>query len=257
MQLHFLGTGTSSGIPVLGCVCNVCLSKDPRDCRYRCAALLSIGDKRLLIDAGPEIRLSLIKTQVRYLDAILVTHEHFDHVAGLDDFRPFSWHRPLNIYSLQRTLDVIKRQLPYLFDDTPIQLGGGLTQFILNPVEPLRTFSCAGVEVLPISVLHGRLPILGWKIGQLAYLTDVKVLPQETIDAVKGVDTLVISCLRKVPHSTHIGLNEALALIEQIKPRVAYFIHMNHEVKHAVWEKELPEGVFLAHDGLEITIPDN
>ncbi|MGL5722010.1 MAG: MBL fold metallo-hydrolase [Brevinema sp.] len=257
MQLRFLGTGTSSGIPVLGCVCDVCLSKDPRDRRYRCAALLSIGDKRILIDAGPEIRLALIEAQTRYLNAILITHEHFDHVAGLDDFRPFSWHRPLDIYALPRTFEAIKRQLPYLFDDTPLQVGGGLTQFLLHAVEPLHSFTCAGLDILPIAVMHGRLPIVGWKIGRLAYLTDVKVLPQESIDAVKGVDTLVISCLRKTPHSTHIGLEEALNLIKQIKPRVAYFIHMNHEVKHAVWEKELPEGVFLAYDGLEITVPDN
>ncbi|MGL5722382.1 MAG: MBL fold metallo-hydrolase, partial [Brevinema sp.] len=225
MQLRFLGTGTSSGIPVLGCVCDVCLSQDPRDRRYRCAGLLSIGDKRILIDAGPEIRLALIEAQTRYLDGILITHEHFDHVAGLDDFRPFSWHRPLNIYSLSRTLAAIKRQLPYLFDDTPIQVGGGLTQFLLNPVEPLQPFTCVGLEIVPIAVMHGRLPIIGWKIGQLAYLTDVKVLPQESIDAVKGVDTLVISCLRKTPHNTHINLEEALSLIKQIQPRVAYFIH--------------------------------
>ncbi|MGL5253874.1 MAG: MBL fold metallo-hydrolase [Brevinema sp.] len=257
MQLRFLGTGTSSGIPVLGCVCDVCLSNDPRDRRYRCASLLYIDDKRFLIDAGPEIRLSLIEARVQSVDGILITHEHFDHLAGLDDFRPFSWYKPLEVYSLPRTLETIKRQLYYLFDDTPLQVGGGLTQLNLHSVTPLQPIFCAGEEILPIPVMHGQLPIVGWKIRQLAYLTDVKTLPQESIDAIRGVDTLVISCLRKTVHSTHINLEEALHYIEQIKPRVSYLIHMNHEVKHSIWEKELPEGVFLAYDGLEITIPDN
>lgn len=258
MQLRFLGTGTSSGVPVLGCVCKTCLSSDPRNKRFRTSALLCIDGKQILIDAGPEIRLALIRAQVQSLDAVLLTHEHFDHVAGMDDFRPFTWSKPLPVFSHKRTLDKLKQQLPYLFDKTPLQVGGGLAQFLLYPVEAGNPFVCKGIKIVPLSVMHGNLPILGYRINNLAYLTDVKTLPQETIDAVKGVDTLILSCLRETPHITHLNLKEALALLDVIKPKRCYFVHMTHEVNHQEWEnlKKLPPNVFLAYDELIIDIKE-
>lgn len=257
MQLRFLGTGTSSGIPVLGCVCATCLSADPRDRRFRTAAIIYDGDKKILIDAGPEIRLALLAADVRSLDAILLTHEHFDHVAGMDDFRPFTWTKPLPVYALQRTLDILKRQLPYLFDETPIQIGGGLTQFDLHAILPGQPFIAAGRNFTPLGIMHGRLPIIGYQTGGLAYLTDVKTLPPETLEAVRGIDTLVLSCLRETPHSTHLNLEEALPIIDYLKPKNTYLVHMTHEVNHAEWEntKKLPKGVHLAYDGLVVDIP--
>ena len=255
MKLTFLGTGTSSGVPVIGCSCKVCLSSDPKDTRLRCSALLEIGDQVILIDAGPDVRIQLLHHRIQRIDSILITHSHFDHVIGLDELRPFSWHYPMPLYSDIPSFKDIKRVFEYLFNNTNIQIGGGLTQFIPHTIEHYQEFSIEKTQILPLLVMHGRLPITGYKIGELAYLTDVKTLPQKTIDSVKGVHTLVLDCLRLKKHSTHINLEEALALIEQIQPQNTYFIHMNHELSHQEWTDLLPPNVHVAYDNQQLNIP--
>ncbi|MGL5956059.1 MAG: MBL fold metallo-hydrolase [Brevinema sp.] len=255
MKLTFLGTGTSSGVPIIGCSCSVCLSKDPRDNRLRCSALLSIQDQNILIDAGPDIRQQLLKHHIQSLDTVLVTHSHFDHIAGLDELRPFSWYHDLKLFADPKTMSDIKRMFPYIFDQTNIQLGGGLTQFCEDTVSHYQEFSIQGIPILPLLVMHGRLAITGYKIGGLTYLTDVKTLPSETITAIKGTDTLILDCLRLNPHPTHLNLKEALNLMELIQARKTYFIHMDHTLSHQEWEDLIPSHV--AYDGLEIHIPED
>ncbi len=254
MKLTFLGTGTSSGIPIIGCVCSVCLSKNQKDKRQRCATLLQIDDQNILIDGGPDIRNQLIKERIQYLDGVIITHSHFDHVFGLDDLRPFTFNSNIPLYAEECSMKDIKKIFPYIFDQTNLQIGGGLTQFTDILVEPYKEFDIDGTTILPLAVMHGRLPILGYKIGNLAYLTDVKTLPEQTIQAIKGVDTLVLNCLRLRPHPTHLNLEEALAYIEQIQPKHTYFIHMDHDISTKTWEQLLPSHITLAYDGLQITI---
>ena len=255
MKLTFLGTGTSSGVPVIGCTCNVCLSKDPKDTRLRCTALLEIDEERILIDAGPDIRTQLLKHKIQYLSSILITHSHFDHIMGLDELRPFTWHKALDLYADAPSLKDIKRVFSYIFDNTNLQIGGGLTQFNDIVIEHYKDFYTHNILIKPLLVMHGRLPITGYKINNLAYLTDVKTLAPETLQEVQGIDTLVINCLRLRPHSTHIHLEEALDFIQQIQAKKTYFIHMNHELSHQEWSDLLPENVYVAYDDLEITIP--
>ncbi|MGL4676077.1 MAG: MBL fold metallo-hydrolase [Brevinema sp.] len=255
MKLTFLGTGTSSGVPIIGCACSVCLSKDPRDTRLRCVALLSIQNRYILIDAGPDIRQQLLKNRIQSLDAVLVTHSHFDHIAGLDELRPLSWAHHLELFTDSHTMSDIKRMFPYIFDQTNLQLGGGITRFYDHIISHYQEFNLQGISILPLLVMHGRLAITGYKIGGLAYLTDVKTLPLETITAIQGIDTLVLDCLRIAFHPTHINLTEALNLIQLIQPKKTYFIHMDHELSHQEWEELIPGHV--AYDGLEIFIPED
>ncbi|MGL4393765.1 MAG: MBL fold metallo-hydrolase [Brevinema sp.] len=255
MELTFLGTGTSNGVPMLGCSCPVCQSTDPKDTRQRTSALLSIGTKKILFDSGPDIRQQFLQNHITHIDALLMTHEHYDHLIGLDELRPLTWHDKLPIFAEERVISHMKNVFSYLFSD-PIQIGGGLTNINVQEIKATESFFIDEIEILPIRVHHGRLPILGFKIGNLAYLTDVKTLPQESIELLKGVDTLVISCLRERAHETHLNREEMLAYVSEIKPRLTYLIHMEHSMFHEEWLKILPENIIPAYDGLKITIPD-
>ncbi len=254
MKLTFLGTGTSAGIPLIGCQCRVCLSKAPKDKRLRCSALISSGNTRILIDAGPDIRTQLLSQGTQYLNGVLITHSHYDHIFGLDELRPFTIYKNIDIYAESHTMKDIMRVYSYIFDQTNVQIGGGLTQFTPNIIKENQIFKIRDIEILPVRVMHGRLPILGYKIGRLAYLTDVKTLDETSIAALQGTDTLVINCLRPKAHPTHLNIDEALAYIDMIKPRKTYLIHMDHELSHSEWESQLPHYVQPAYDGLEITI---
>ncbi len=254
MKLLFLGTGTSAGVPLIGCKCKVCLSKDPKDKRFRSSAILKIGKKNILIDAGPDIRMQFLAHGIQYINGVIITHTHYDHIFGLDELRPFTIYKNINIFAESHTMDGIKRVYSYIFDQTNIQVGGGLTQFTPNIIDPHEKFFVDGVEITPIRVMHGRLPILGYRIGSLAYLTDVKTLDESSIEKLQNIDTLVINCLRLKPHPTHLNLDEALKYIDIIKPKKSYFIHMDHELSHEDWESMLPDNVYTAYDGLEIVI---
>ncbi len=293
MKLYFLGTGTSSGVPQMGCSCVVCRSADPRDRRTRCSALVETDDHHLLIfDCGPDFRAQMLRFLTdhpqmpggtlpyvrrhqaemtaeqaraaglheppRYdyalplIDAVLVTHEHFDHVAGLDDLRPFSVLQPVTICAEPRVADPIVRNMFYCFRE---ERYPGSPHLVLHQLDTLSDFRVGTTTITPVRLLHGRLPILGYRIGSLAYLTDMTELPEDEEAKLVGVEVLVVNALRHEAHPTHQSIAEAVAFAHRIGARRTFFTHMSHGAGlHAASEKFLPEGMCFAHDGLSIEI---
>lgn len=258
MELTFLGTGTSTGVPQLRCGCEVCRSTDPRDSRLRTSALVETGGKRILIDCGPDFREQMLRHGVRSvddrLDALLLTHQHYDHVGGIDDLRPYCYgiEPGFPIYCQGDVARDLRARLPYCFSEHPYP---GVPRIDLHEIKAGIPFQAAGVEVLPLGVNHYLLDILGFRIGALGYVTDAKKIPDATVEALKGVDTLVINALRHTEHISHLSLEEALEMVRRIGPRVAYLTHISHQLGlHAEVEPALPEGVRLAYDGLKIKI---
>lgn len=258
MELTFLGTGTSTGVPQLRCGCEVCRSTDPRDSRLRTSALVETGGKRILIDCGPDFREQMLRHGVRSvddrLDALLLTHQHYDHVGGIDDLRPYCYgiEPGFPIYCQGDVVRDLRARLPYCFSEHPYP---GVPRIDLHEIKAGIPFQAAGVEVLPVGVNHYLLDILGFRIGALGYVTDAKKIPDATVEALKGVDTLVINALRHTEHISHLSLEEALEMVRRIGPRVAYLTHISHQLGlHAEVEPALPEGVRLAYDGLKIKI---
>jgi Metal-dependent hydrolases of the beta-lactamase superfamily I len=252
MKLTFLGTGTSTGVPEIGCQCETCISNDPRDKRLRCSAIVEVEGKNILIDCGPDFRTQMLENKIKSIDAVLITHEHYDHVGGLDDIRPFSFDKDMPIYAEQNVIDAIQTRMPYAFQDNHL---AGLPHFNLQPVD-ITSFKIADIEVTPIRLMHGKLPIVGYRIGSMAYLTDVKTIPEEEFGKLTNLDVLVIEALRlDNKHKTHAGLDEALALIERINPRHTYLTHISHRLgKHNERESLLPANTFLAYDNLQINL---
>lgn len=249
MKITFIGTGTSTGVPSVGCNCEVCRSTDPKDKRLRCAAIVEVEETTLLIDCGPDLRQQTLNYYPSKLDGVLITHEHFDHVGGLDDLRPFCYHKALNLYAEHYMLELLKQRVPYCFRENRYP---GVPNFNLKEVT-MSPFTIGRCEIQPIRVMHYKLPILGYRINNMAYMTDVKDLPEEEYDKLKGLDTLIINALRIKEHLSHQNLEQALEKIARIAPKKAYLIHMSHEMGlHAVIEKQLPEGVSLAYDGLVV-----
>ncbi len=253
-KLTLLGTGTSQGVPVIGCECPVCTSTDLHDQRLRSAALLTCGPTNILIDAGPDLRLQMLRARVRHLDAILITHEHNDHVIGLDDVRPFNFSsgRPISVYAQQRVADIVRNRFAYVFENP----GPGLPRIELHAIDADSTLHINGLHIQPIGIWHGHLPILGFRFGALTYLTDVKTIAPDQLQKVKGTRFLVINALRRRAHPTHLTLEEALALVEEIGPEYAWLTHISHELGLAREVSALlPPGVSLGYDGLEIVCP--
>ena len=250
MRLTFLGTGTSKGVPEIGCTCPTCLSNDPRDKRLRVSALIETDKARILIDCGPDFRTQMLRVPFDRLDGVLLTHEHYDHTGGIDDLRPFAIFGDIDVYADELTHRHLRERLPYFFREV---LYPGVPRLLFHTVEPLVPFIINDVEVTPLQVMHGKLPILGYRIGDLGFVTDMTDAPEETISKLKGVDTLVIGALRQRPHATHQTIDEAIAVARQVGAREVYLIHMNHEAGlHAETDATLPEGVHLAYDGLTI-----
>jgi phosphoribosyl 1,2-cyclic phosphate phosphodiesterase len=244
-----LGTGTSQGVPVIGCHCKVCRSTDPRDKRLRAAAFLQHGPLHILIDAGPDFRQQMLRLDVRHMDAILLTHEHNDHVIGLDDIRPFNFisGNPMSVYGLPRVLGEVRKRFEYVF----MEYIPGLPRIELVPIDADTVLDFSGVRVEAIGVQHGRLPILGFRFGELAYLTDVKTLETSEMEKLKGIKYLVVNALHHDVHPTHMNLKEALAFIEQLQPEQSWLTHVSHHMGLAEEVAPgLPPGVHLAHDGL-------
>ncbi|MBQ2032754.1 MAG: MBL fold metallo-hydrolase [Alistipes sp.] len=260
MKLTFLGTGTSQGVPVIGCRCEVCQSADERDQRLRTSAMVECEDCRIIIDAGPDFRQQMLRTGVRSIDAILLTHEHKDHTGGLDDVRAFNFVdfpiiRVVDIFANAQTAAAIKKDYDYAFADNKYI---GAPEMRLHTIDTAAPFEVKGHEIIPINGRHSeRFFVTGYRIGPLAYMTDFKELLDGEEEKLQGIDTLVVNALRFREHHSHFNVEEALALINRIKPRVAYLTHMSHEIGlHAETAEKLPEGVFLGYDGLSIEIKE-
>lgn len=251
MKILFLGTGTSTGIPEIGCNCKVCKSEDKRDKRMRSSLLVEIDGKMILIDCGPDFRFQMLNHTISYLDAVLITHEHYDHVGGMDDLRPFSRDKSLNVFAEKNVLKAVELKMPYVFRK---QWHPALPHFTMNKID-LEPFEVEHIQVTPIRVMHGHLPILGYRIGDMAYLTDLKEMPEEEYDKLKGLDVLIIEALRQTSHPSHETIEEALLNIQRIAPKEAYLIHLSHQAGlHAEIEATLPSGVHCAYDGLSLDI---
>jgi phosphoribosyl 1,2-cyclic phosphate phosphodiesterase len=255
MKLRFLGTGTSTGNPELGCRCEVCTSPDPKDRRFRASALIETEGKHLLIDCGPDFRMQMLETfrnQAFFpLDGVLLTHEHYDHVGGLDDLRAFCRDGAVTLYADKQTASAIRTRMSYVFQTHKYP---GVPNLQIQTITD-KPFPVAGIEIIPIRLLHGNLPIVGYRIGPMAYLTDLKTIPEEEYAKLQNLTVLVINALRPQEHIAHETLAEALRNIERIQPQRAYLTHMSHSfgLHHAV-QKTLPKNVFIAFDGLETDI---
>jgi phosphoribosyl 1,2-cyclic phosphate phosphodiesterase len=250
-KICLLGTGTSQGIPVVGCQCAVCRSLDSRDKRLRTSAFVEVGDCAILIDSGPDLRQQLLANQITKVDAILLTHEHKDHLGGLDDIRPlnFMTHKQMDIYGQGRVLDVVKKDYDYAFKSDPYP---GVPEMRLHKVadEPFRI---GDIEVIPIKVKHLLLPILGYRIGNMAYITDASFISDKELSKLTELKILIINALRIKKHYSHFNLAQALAIIEKLKPEQAYLTHISHDMGcYADINPTLPAGVVLGVDGMRI-----
>ena len=257
MRLTFLGTGTSFGVPQIGCDCAVCRSTDPRDKRTRSGAILEAGGSTILIDTPPELRLQLIAGGFTGIDAVVYTHEHADHVNGIDDLRIFSvrQRRPLPIYGPAETLERVKASFNYIFDEAvrPYE-GTSKPRLTLHPTEPGRSVTIAGIEVLPLAFEHGHLRVFGYRFGSLAYITDVKAIPEREYPQLQGLEVLVLNALWWRSHPTHLSISEAIDAARALGARRTYLTHLTHETGHAELEAKLPAGIFPAHDGLRVEV---
>lgn len=252
VRLTFLGTGTSTGVPAVGCPCEICRSTDPRDKRLRASVLLEFDGRAVVVDTGTDFRQQALRVGLDRLDAVLVTHAHADHIFGLDDIRPFNFktRQPVPIYADERTWTGIRRVYEYVFNPTSY---GGVPQFEPHVVD--GPFELFGRTFTPYYVIHGRLPVVAFRFGRGAYVTDCNELPDETVAGLAGLDVLVLDGLRYADHPTHLTIPRALEYIERIAPRRAYLTHMNHEVSHAEVSRRLPDNVELAYDGLVVEVP--
>lgn len=257
MRLTFLGTGTSFGVPQIGCGCAVCRSTDPRDKRSRSGALIEAGGSTILIDTPPELRLQLIAGGIAQVDAVLYTHEHADHTNGIDDLRMFSMRqrRALPIYGPPETLERLRASFSYIFDDVRPYEGTSKPSLELHAIEPDRPVDVAGVTVLPLAFRHGHLRVYGYRVGGLAYVTDVKAIPESERRRMQGLDVLVLNALWWRPHPTHLSITEAIETARSLGARRTYLTHLTHETGHAELAAQLPDGVFPAYDGLTVEVP--
>ncbi len=255
MKITFLGTGTSQGIPVIACDCDTCLSPDEHDKRLRTSLLLETDTTTLVFDAGPDFRQQMLREHVTRLDAIILTHEHKDHIAGMDDVRAFNYKSQdaIDIYSEDRVQKVIKKEYSYVFSEYQYP---GIPKMRLNTVTD-HGFSIKNIGIIPIRVFHYRLPVYGFRIGNFAYITDANYIPEESKEKLFGVKYLVINALRKEKHISHFSLREAIDIIREISPKKAFITHISHQMGlHADVSKELPPEIALAYDSLSIMCDD-
>ncbi len=248
-----LGSGTSLGVPVIGCHCKACMSKDPRDRRLRPSILLRLGEKRILIDTSPDFRYQALHHRIERLDAILYTHSHADHILGLDDVRPFNFMQRDNIpfFASADTAVAIERTFSYVFDASPSQSSRPRLTSNIFENEPILV---AGICIQPVRAIHGKGTVYGFRFGDCAYLTDHSEIPPESLALLQNLDVLFLDALRSNPHPTHSTVEESLRSVQTLKPKRAFFTHISHDLIHAVTEARLPPHVRLAYDGLEISI---
>ena len=253
MTITFLGTGTSQGVPVIACGCEVCTSTDARDNRLRTSILIEAEDKTIVVDSGPDFRYQMLRAGVKHLDAIVFTHEHKDHIAGMDDIRAFNYKQnsPIDIYADQRVQKALVREFPYVFDGTGYP---GIPQVVMHPID-LLPFSIGNNIFTPIEVLHYKLPILGFRVNDFTYITDAKTVPESEKEKIKGTKTLVINALQKQTHISHFTLEEAINFANEVGADMTYLTHISHRLgTHFDVSKELPANIELAYDGLKLII---
>ncbi|HEX5322593.1 MAG TPA: MBL fold metallo-hydrolase [Capsulimonadaceae bacterium] len=256
MKITVLGSGTSHGVPMIGCDCLVCTSPYSRNKRNRPCLLVTTDDGgQILVDTPPELRLMATRFKVNHVDAVLFTHSHADHVFGLDDLRAYNFlqEEPIPLYAEKNVLEDIQRVFQYCF--VPTQLAGGKPNLELKEIEPGRPLTLGGLCVLPMRVFHGSLPILAFKFGEkAAYVTDVSEIPDETWEKLKGLDVLLLDAVRRRPHPTHYHMEKALEVVAELKPKRTFFVHLSHDYDHEATNAELPDGVELAYDGQVIDV---
>ncbi len=254
MKITFLGTGTSQGVPVIACNCNVCSSNDSKDKRYRSSIHIEINNKSIVIDTGPDFRSQMLANNVQRLDAVLFTHEHKDHVAGLDDIRPFNFKQQesISVFASEQVEHALKREYHYIFAEKKYP---GIPEISLHRIDlnPFTVFK--DIRIIPIEVKHYLMPVLGFRINNFTYITDAKTIDLKEIDKIKGTEVLVINALRIESHPAHFNLDEALQLIDLIKPKEAYLTHISHLFgTHEEIKNVLPENVYVSFDGLQIHV---
>lgn len=248
MKITLLGTGTSQGVPVVACNCEVCVSDNPKDKRLRCSVLVEMYGKVIVIDSGPDFRYQMLREKVKQLDGIVFTHEHKDHVAGMDDIRAFNYinKKAIDIYATLNVQQTLKREFQYVFDGTKYP---GIPEVNLITIAN-QPFKAAGIDFIPFEVLHHKLPVLGFRIGDFVYLTDANYISDEERNKIRGAKVLIINALRREEHISHFTLAQALEIIDDLKPEMAYLTHISHQLGlHNEVEKELPAHVRLAYDG--------
>ncbi|MBB5395466.1 MBL fold metallo-hydrolase [Mucilaginibacter sp. AK015] len=253
MTITFLGTGTSQGVPVIACQCEVCTSADAHDKRLRTSILVEGDGKVIVIDSGPDFRYQMLRQKVMHLDAIVFTHEHKDHVAGMDDIRAFNYKQqgPVDIYADERVQKALRREFPYIFDEKGYP---GIPQINLHTIG-LQPFDVGAVRFTPIEVMHYKLPVKGFRIKDFTYITDAKTITGSEVAKIRGSKILVINALQKENHISHFTLEEAIAFAQEINAEKTYFTHISHRLgRHAAISKELPPGIELAYDGLQLEI---
>jgi phosphoribosyl 1,2-cyclic phosphate phosphodiesterase len=253
LKITFLGTGTSQGVPVIACKCLVCQSSDPRDKRLRSSILVSSGDTNVVIDTGPDFRQQMLRENIENLDAVVFTHEHKDHTAGLDDVRAYNFFsdQPMNVYATSRVQEALKKEFSYIFSNHDYP---GIPKITMHTIDS-KPFTVGDLDFMPVKVMHYKLPVLGFRIGDFTYITDANYISDEEKDKIKGSKVMVMNALRKEPHISHFTLDEAVSIIGELKPGKAYLTHISHQLGlHGEIEKELPAHVRCAFDGLSIEI---
>ncbi|MFQ5714766.1 MAG: MBL fold metallo-hydrolase [Candidatus Scalinduaceae bacterium] len=250
MKVTFLGTGTSYGVPMIGCGCNVCTSVNPKNFRTRSSILISEGEYCILIDAATELRIQCLKNKVKKVDAVLLTHSHADHILGLDDLRHFNRNQKTNIpvYGSVETVNNIYKMFSYVFEET--SSNGSKPKFTLKPINGM--FNLFGFEIIPVDVMHGEEKVTAYRFDKFAYVTDVSLIPPASMAKLKGLDLLILDALRMYPHEKHFGIEQAIDIVNKLKPRQTLFTHIAHDLEHEKTNNKLPMGIKLAYDGLSV-----
>ncbi len=254
-KLTILGCGTSTGVPLLFCKCKVCRSKNPKNHRLRTSAWLRVDGKSILIDASTDLRQQALSERIPRLDAILFTHPHADHVSGIDEIRSFNYIQKQRIpaHGNAWTCGELKTRFPYIFAPTTNHVGGGIPMIDLHEFRgTAKTVEVAGISVTPIALSHGREECIGYRIADLAYVTDCNAIPKASLERLRGLNTLVLDCLRIAPHGTHLNLERALEVVQDLRPKRTILTHLGHDFDYREWSKKLPKGVELAYDGLTL-----